>query len=61
MDIIPQGVTPNNELTWVIEPIKLLKWLKENPDKARLAESRFPWLNTIDEFSNPIVAVAKCK
>jgi len=61
MDIIPQGVTPNNELTWVIEPIKLLKWLKENPDKARLAESRLPWLKTIDEFSNPIVAVAKCK
>jgi len=60
MDIIPQGVTPNNEMTWTIQPIELLKWMKENPEKATMAKNHLPWLNKIDEFSNPIIAIAKC-
>ncbi len=61
MDFIPQGFTSDNEMTWVIRPFDLLKWLKENPDRAEQAYKKLPWLKEIDEFSNPIIAIGKCK
>jgi hypothetical protein len=61
MDVIPQDYTENNEMIYVIEPAKLINWLKENPEKAAKARTNLHWLNNIDEFSNPIIAIAKCK
>jgi hypothetical protein len=48
-------------MIYVVEPVKLLNWQKENPEKAALARTKLPWLKDIDEFSNPIIAIGKCK
>ena len=61
MDVEPYCFTQNNEMVYVIQPFKLIKWFKENPEKARIAKSKLPWLKDIDEFSNPVIAIAKCK
>jgi hypothetical protein len=59
MDVIPQDFTQNNEMIYVIQPLKLLNWLKENPEKAQQAGTKLPWLKNIDEFSNPVIAIGK--
>lgn len=61
MDVRPLGITQKNEMVYVINPLYLMKFLKENPEKAELARTRFPWLKNIDEFSNPIIAIGKCR
>jgi len=61
MDVIPQDFTESNEMIYVIEPAKLINWFKENPEKAAKAKTKLIWLKNIDEFSNPIIAIAKCK
>jgi hypothetical protein len=61
MEVMPQDFTEKNEMVFVIQPTKLVKWLKENPDKALKARNKLTWLNKIDEFSNPIIAIGKCK
>jgi hypothetical protein len=60
-DVWPQEFTEKNEMVFVIQPTKLVKWLKENPDKALKARSKLTWLKNIDEFSNPVIAIGKCK
>jgi hypothetical protein len=59
MDVIPKDFTQNNEMIYVIQPIKLLSWFKENPEKAQLARTKLQWLKNIDEFSNPVIAIGK--
>lgn len=61
MEIVPNHFTQNNEMVYIIQPFKMIKWIKENPEKANEAKKRHLWLNNIDEFSNPIIAIAKCK
>jgi hypothetical protein len=61
MNVEPYCFTYNNEMVYIINPIKLITWLKENPEKAKLARNKLPWLKTIDEFSNPVIAIGKCK
>jgi hypothetical protein len=61
MDVIPQDFTESNEMIYVIEPAKLINWFKENHEKAAKAKTNLHWLKNIDEFSNPIIAIAKCK
>lgn len=61
MDVTPTYFTQTNEMVNVIQPGELLKWFKENPEKAEKAKKQLPWLTGIDEFSNPIIAIAKCK
>ena len=61
MDVRPLDFTQKNEMVYVIQPLNLMKWLKENPEKVALARIKLPWLKNIDEFSNPIVAIGKCK
>jgi hypothetical protein len=61
MTVLPQGASPNNELVWIIQPVKLLKWLKENPAAADKAYKKLQWLKDTDEMSNPVVAIANCK
>ncbi len=61
MDVIPQSFTPNNEMVYVIKPMELINWLKENPHNSILLQQSQPWLKEINEFSNPIIAVGKCK
>lgn len=61
MDIVPKDFTKKDEMVFIIEPVKLLKWFNENPDKALIAGNKLPWLKNIDEFSNPIIALGKCR
>jgi hypothetical protein len=61
MNLEVNNITQSNEMVFVIEAREILKWLNENPEKAIKARSRFPWLKSIDEFSNPVLAIAKCK
>ena len=61
MDAVPFSFTGKNEMIWVIQPNELAKWLKSNPEKAALAANRLPWLKDFSEFSNPIIAIGKCK
>jgi hypothetical protein len=61
MNFEVNNITQSNEMVSVIEAKDILKWLNENPEKAIKAKSRFPWLKNIDEFSNPVLAIAKCK
>jgi hypothetical protein len=59
MNVVPYCFTKNNEIVYVIQPVKLIKWFKENPEKASVAKSRLSWLKDIDEFSNPVIAIAR--
>jgi hypothetical protein len=61
MDIVPLQFTQNDEMIYVINPAILINWFKDNPEKAATAKQKLSWLNNIDEFSNPIIAIAKCK
>ena len=61
MTVIPQGFTPQNEMFWIIQPLALLKWLKQNPVAADKAYKKLLWLKDIDETSNPVIAIGKCK
>jgi hypothetical protein len=61
MDVIPQSFTPNNEMVFVIKPMELINWLKEDPQNSILLQQSQPWLKEINEFSNPIIAVGNCK
>ncbi len=60
MDIIPYCFTQDNKMVYIIQPVKLVKWLRENPDKAVQAKAKYHWLNDIDELSNPVIAIANC-
>jgi hypothetical protein len=61
MDVIPLGFTQKNEMIYVIKPLDLITWLKEYPQNSILLRKSHPWLKEIDEFSNPIIAICKCK
>jgi len=61
MTVIPQGFTPQNEMVWIIQPVQLLKWLKQNPTVAENAFKNLLWLKDIDELSNPVIAIGKSK
>ena len=61
MGVYPDHFTKNNEMVYVIQPTKLMSWFKENPKKAAEARMKLAWLKNIDEFSNPIIAIGKCK
>ena len=61
MDIIPQDFTQKNEMVFVIYPVDLINWLKRNSAEAQVAQDKVPWIKNIDEFSNPIIAIGKCK
>jgi len=61
MDVVPDHFTQNNEMIYIIEPAKLMNWFKTNPEKTEQARNMYPWLKNIDEFSNPIIAIGKCK
>jgi hypothetical protein len=61
MDVSPVDITENNEMTYVIQPIDLINWFKKYPEKAAKARKSFPWIKDIDEFSNPIIAIGRCK
>jgi hypothetical protein len=48
-------------MIYVIQPIDLINWFKKNPQKAAEARKSFPWIKDIDEFSNPVIAIGRCK
>jgi hypothetical protein len=61
MEVMPHGFTEKNEMVYIIQPADLFKWFQQYPDKGANARARYPWLKDVDEFSNPIVAIGKCK
>jgi hypothetical protein len=61
MTVFPHGFTPMNEMVWIIQPVSLLKWLKEDSKRADKAYKKLLWLKDIDETSNPVIAIGKCK
>jgi len=61
LDIIPYTITEENEMIFIIKPSKIIKWCEENPSKGTKLKIKYPALNNIDEFSNPIIVIGKCK
>jgi hypothetical protein len=61
MVVVPKDFTQKNEMVYLIQPSELFKWFKANPEKAASARNKLPWLKDIDELSNPVIAIAKCK
>jgi hypothetical protein len=61
LDVRPVDITEKKEMVYIIKPLDLIKWFKENPEKAAAARKSCPWIKDIDEFSNPIIAIGSCK
>lgn len=61
MDVTSVNITQKNEIVYVIQPSKLIQWLKNNPENATKLSDRFSWINKIDEFSNPVIAIGNSK
>lgn len=54
-------INNKNELIAVLEAIDIVKWKTQNLAKASLLKDKYPWLNKIDEFDNPVIVIGKCK
>src|SRR4030042_6361653 len=61
LDVGPMDITEKKEMVYIIKPLDLIKWFKENPEKAAAARKSCPWIKDIDEFSNPVIAIGSCK
>ena len=61
MPVVPTNFTKNNEMVSFFYAQDIVKWIEENPGKKEALIKKFPWLNTIDKFSNPVIFIAKCK
>lgn len=61
LDVRPVDITEKKEMVYIIKPLDLIKWFKENPEKAAAARKSCPWIKDIDEFSNPVIAIGSCK
>jgi hypothetical protein len=61
LDVRPVDITEKKEMVYIIKPLDLIKWFKENPEKAAAARRSCPWIKDIDEFSNPVIAIGSCK
>jgi hypothetical protein len=61
LPITPFGFTKNNEMVAALKAEDIKKWIDANPEKLKSLGKKFPWLNKIDELSNPVIFIAKCK
>jgi hypothetical protein len=61
LDVRPIDITEKNEMVYTIQPMELLNYLEENPEKAAELRNNNPWINDIDEFSNPVIAIGTFK
>ena len=61
MPITPIIFTKNNEMVAVLKAEDIKKWIDANPEKLESLCKKIPWLNKIDEMSNPVIFIAKCK
>ena len=61
LDVRPVDITEKKEMVYIIKPLDLIRWFKENPEKAAAARKSCPWIKDIDEFSNPVIATGSCK
>jgi hypothetical protein len=61
MDVTQLDITEKNEMVFIIKPLDLINWFKDNPEKAAMASKSYPWIKDIDEFSNPVIAIGSCK
>lgn len=61
---IPLGFSSVNikeELIGILEPYEIIKWFKDNPDKASKLPSRLQKLKNLEETDNPVIVIAKTK
>ena len=61
LDVRPVDITEKKEMVYIIKPLDLIKWFKENPEKVAAARKSCPWIKIIDEYSNPVIAIGGCK
>ena len=61
LDVRPVDITEKKEMVYIVKPLDLIKWFKENPEKAAAVRKSCPWIKDIDEFSNPVIAIGSCK
>ena len=61
LPISPIGITEANEMISILEAQDIIRWIKENPDKAKTIGGKMKWMKTYSESSNPIVVIAKLK
>lgn len=60
-DLKFQSINDAGELICIIQPVDLLKWIKENPDKFRKLKPELQKLKEVKLEDNPIVVIAKLK
>lgn len=61
LPVTPTNFTKNNEMVAFFNAKDIKKWIDSNPEKAEAFGKKFPWLYTIDEMSNPVIFIGKCK
>lgn len=61
LPVTPTNFTKNNEMVAFFNAKDIKKWIDSNPEKAEAFGRKFPWLYTIDEMSNPVIFIGKCK
>jgi len=57
----PEKTTLNNEIIGTHNASEIMRWIDNNPKEAYKLKHRFNWLNDINEFSNPVIVIAKSK
>ena len=62
MSVLPDECGQYDRLLhYINQPIDLISWFKKNPPKVFATGKRFPWQEDLDGFSNPVIAIGKCK
>lgn len=53
MDVVPEDITPNNEMVYIIQPYELFLWLNGKPEIAALVRDKMSWLKDLAIFNDP--------
>jgi hypothetical protein len=61
MDLKFNSINDAGELYCIIQPVDLIKWIKENPDKFKKLKPELQKLKEVKLEDNPIVVIAKYK
>jgi hypothetical protein len=61
LPVTPTNFTKNNEMVAFFNAEDIINWIDANPEKKEILSKKFTWLDTIDEMSNPVIFIAKCK
>ncbi len=61
LPVTPTNFTKNNEMVAFFNAKDIINWIDANPEKKEILRKKFTWLDTIDEMSNPVIFIGKCK